>query len=182
MIKYMETAERDAALRVADLMAAAARTAPKGSGKDKVITMILTGEEKDQLAEHMRAFAAEVKEEFIDRDSHNVDNSHCIVLIGVKSEPFGLANCSMCGFENCGKMKKAGANCAFNITDLGIAVGSAVSVAADHRIDNRVMYSAGKGAIRMGLFPEDVRVCYGIPLYTGAKSIYFDRGAGAVLL
>ena len=34
MIKYMEEAEKDAALRVSDLMAAAARTAPKGSGKD----------------------------------------------------------------------------------------------------------------------------------------------------
>ena len=79
-------------------------------------------------------------------------------------------------------MKKAGANCAFNITDLGIAVGSAVSVAADHRIDNRVMYSAGRGAVRMGIFPEDVRVCCGIPLYTGSKSIFFDRGPGSVLL
>ena len=77
MIKYMENAERDAALRVADLMAAAARTAPKGSGKDKVITMILTGEDKDKLAEHMRAFAAEVNEEFIDRDSHNVATVSC---------------------------------------------------------------------------------------------------------
>ena len=40
MLKTMEAAERDAALRTADLMAAAARTAPKGSGKDKVITVI----------------------------------------------------------------------------------------------------------------------------------------------
>ena len=182
MIKTMETAERDAALHVADLMAAAAKTAPKGSGKDKVITLILTGEDKDKLAEEMRRAATEYNEEFIERDSYNVDNSHCVVLIGVTSEPFGLNNCSMCGFENCGKMAKAGANCAFNITDLGIAVGSAVSVAANHRIDNRVMYSAGRGAVRMGIFPENVRVCYGIPLYTGAKSIYFDRGPGAVLL
>ena len=182
MIKTMETAERDAALRVADLMAAAARTAPKGSGKDKVITMILTEEDKDKLAEAMRTLAKEMGEEFIERDSYNVDNSHCVVLIGVSSEPFGFPGCGLCGFENCGAMMKAGTNCAFNITDLGIAVGSAVSVAADHRIDNRVMYSAGRGAVRMGIFPEDVRVCYGIPLYTGAKSIYFDRGPGAVLL
>ncbi len=182
MIKYMETAEKDAALHVADLMAAAARTAPKGSGKDKVITLILTGEDKDKLAEEMRTAAKEYQEEFIERDSHNVDASHCVVLIGVNSVPFGLNNCSMCGFENCGACKSANANCAFNITDLGIAVGSAVSVAADHRIDNRVMYSAGRAAVRMGIFPEDIRVCYGIPLYTGAKSIYFDRGAGAVLL
>lgn len=181
MIKIMEDAERDAALQVADLMTAAARTAPKGSGKDKIITVILTGEDKDLLVQKMHEAAKEYQEDFIERDAINVENSHCIVLIGVTSEPFGLNNCSMCGFKNCGEMKKAGANCAFNVTDLGIAVGSAVSVAANHRIDNRVMYSAGRGAVRMDIFPEDVRVCYGIPLYTGAKSIYFDRGPGAVL-
>ena len=181
MIKIMEDAERDAALQVADLMAAAARTAPKGSGKDKIITVILTGEDKDLLVQKMHEAAKEYQEEFIERDAINVENSHCIVLIGVTSEPFGLNNCSMCGFKNCSEMRKAGANCAFNVTDLGIAVGSAVSVAANHRIDNRVMYSAGRGAVRMDIFPEDVRVCYGIPLYTGAKSIYFDRGPGAVL-
>ena len=181
MIKIMEDAERDAALQVADMMAAAARTAPKGSGKDKIITVILTGEDKDLLVQKMHEAAKEYQEEFIERDAINVENSHCIVLIGVTSEPFGLNNCSMCGFKNCSEMKKAGANCAFNVTDLGIAVGSAVSVAANHRIDNRVMYSAGRGAVRMDIFPEDVRVCYGIPLYTGAKSIYFDRGPGAVL-
>ena len=164
MIKIMEDAERDAALQVADLMAAAARTAPKGSGKDKIITVILTGEDKDLLVQKMHEAAKEYQEEFIERDAINVENSHCIVLIGVTSEPFGLNNCSMCGFKNCSEMKKAGANCAFNVTDLGIAVGSAVSVAANHRIDNRVMYSAGRGAVRMDIFPEDVRVCYGIPL------------------
>ena len=181
MLKTMEAAERDAALHVADLMAAAARTAPKGRGKDKVITVILTGEDKDMLVQKMHEAAEEYKEEFIDRDAVNVENSHCVVLIGVTSVPFGLDNCSMCGFKNCAEMKKAGANCAFNVTDLGIAIGSAVSVAADHRIDNRVMYSAGRGAVKMGCFPDDVRVCYGIPLFTGAKSIYFDRGPGAVL-
>lgn len=181
MIKTMEIAERDAALRVADLMAAAARTAPKGSGKDKVITMILTGEDKDKLADEMRVAAEEYGEEFIERDSHNVDASHCIVLIGVTSQIFGLTNCGMCGFKNCAETVKAGANCVFNITDLGIAVGSAVSVAADHRIDNRVMYSAGRAAVRLGIFPEDVTVCWGIPLYTGSKSIFFDRNPGAVL-
>ena len=181
MIKHMDAAEHDAALRVADLMAAAARTAPKGSGRDKIVTIILDGEEKSALAEEMNRASMEYGEEFIARDAKNVENSHCVVLIGALSEPFGLTNCSMCGFENCAAMKKAGANCAFNITDLGIAVGSAVSVAADHRIDNRVMYSAGRGAVRMGIFPADVRVCYGIPLYTGSKSIFFDRGPGAVL-
>ena len=78
-------------------------------------------------------------------------------------------------------MKKAGTNCVFNVTDLGIAVGSAVSIAADNRIDNRVMYSAGKGALKAGMLPPDVRIAYGIPLSISSKSIYFDRNPGAVL-
>lgn len=182
MIKTMENAERDVALRVADSMAAAARTAPKGSGKDKIITLILTDEDKDKLADDMDILAKETDRAFISRDANNVRGSHCIVLIAAKPEPFGLSDCGMCGFKNCAEMKKNNANCAFNITDLGIAVGSAVSIAADNRIDNRVMYSAGACAVKTGLFPEGVRVCYGIPLYTGAKSIYFDRNPGAVLL
>ena len=101
-------------------------------------------------------------------------------------------NCPQCWFikfwgklavrkkKNCGACKKAGAVCAFNVTDLGIAVGSAVSLAADNRMDNRVLFSAGKGAARMGLFGEEVKVCYGIPLSVSSKSVFFDRGPGDV--
>jgi uncharacterized ferredoxin-like protein len=67
------------------------------------------------------------------------------------------------------------------VTDLGIAVGSAVSVAADHRIDNRVMFSVGRAALKLGLLPDDVVNCYGIPLSISSKSIFFDRGPGAVI-
>lgn len=182
MFKTMEQAERDAVMAVADMMVTAAKTAPKGSGKDTVVAAVVSGEDKDRLADAMRELGEEYKEEFILRDAGNVDSSICVVLIGCKDTPFGLNNCGMCGFENCAKMKKAGTNCVFNVTDLGIAIGSAVSVAADNRIDNRVMYSAGRGAIKMGCFPENVKICYGIPLNASSKSIYFDRGAGAVLL
>lgn len=181
MIKTMNQCERDAILAVADLMVAAAKTAPKGSGRDTVVAAVVTGEDKDRLRDAMLAFGQECGEDFVIRDAGNVDNSECVVLIGCIGTPFGLDGCSMCGFKNCAEMKKAGTNCVFNVTDLGIAVGSAVSIAADHRIDNRVMYSAGKGALRLGIFPEDVRVIWGIPLSAGAKSIYYDRGPGAVL-
>lgn len=180
MFKTMEQCELDAVLHTADMMVAAAKTAPKGSGKDTVKAAALTGDDKKKLVEEMHKAAAEYDEPFMERDACNVDNSQCIVIIGAISKPFGLNNCGMCGFKNCAEMKKAGANCAFNITDLGIAIGSAVSVAEDHRIDNRVMYSAGRGAVRLKLLGDDVRVCYGIPLYTGSKSIFFDRGPGAV--
>lgn len=182
MICKSEDAEKRAAFAVADLMAAAARTAPKGCGVDNIEVVILDGQEKEELASHMRDIAREIDAEFFDRDAANVDNSHCIVLIGVKDNPLALADCSLCGFKNCGEMKKNGANCAFNITDLGIAVGSAAAVAGDNRIDNRVFYSAGKGALRMGCFSKEVRVCYGIPLSTSSKSIFFDRDPGAVLV
>ena len=182
MLKTMEETERDAIFMVADLMAAAAKTAPKGSGKDTIITAVVSGEEKDQLRDKLRELGEEYDEAFMVRDSGNIDNSTCVVLIGCYDTYFGLKNCSMCGFPNCGATKQNGSPCIFNVTDLGIAVGSAVSVAADHRIDNRVMYSGGRAAVKLGLLGDNVKLCYAIPLSTTNKSIYFDRGAGAVLL
>lgn len=181
MIKKMKDAERDTVLRVADLMVTAAKTAPKGSGKDTVEACVLTGEDKDKLSAAIRRLGEAYQEAFMLRDAVNVDNSHCVVIIGCRSTPFGLSNCGMCGFKNCAEMQKAGTNCVFNVTDLGIAVGSAVSVAADCRVDNRVMYSAGRGALEIGCLSPAVKICYGIPLGAESKSIYFDRGPGAVL-
>ena len=180
MIQDRITASGDAAIRVGQAMIAAAMTAPKGNGVDDVEGVLLTGEDKDILADHMRDIAAETGEDFYARDAGNVDNSYCVVILWAKHAPLGLTNCGLCGFKNCGANKKAGAVCAFNVTDLGIAVGSAVSLAADHRLDNRVLFSAGKAAARMGLFDEDVKVCYGIPLAVSSKSVFFDRGPGDV--
>lgn len=182
MIYHGTDSEKRCAFSVADKMATAAKTAPKGCGEDNVITLILYGQDKDILSSHMRDIAKETGEDFFTRDAGNVDNSHCIVIIGVLSRPLGLDHCGMCGFKNCGEMTKAGANCAFNITDLGIAIGSAVSIAADNRIDNRVLFSAGQAALRMKCFPPGVRVCYGIPLSTSSKSIFFDRDPGNIML
>ncbi|MDD7511471.1 MAG: DUF2148 domain-containing protein [Peptostreptococcaceae bacterium] len=181
MVIDMKSAENESILTVAKLMLAAAKTAPKGSGKDKIVGAILIGDDKDKLVKKMHSLAAEYGEAFIERDANNVNDAAAIVLLGAKETPFGLSNCGMCGFYDCREMKSHGANCAFNITDLGIAVGSAVSVAANHHIDNRVMYSAGRAAYKLNFLGDDVRVCYGIPLYTGAKSIFFDRNKGAVL-
>lgn len=176
MIQKRDDASREAAMAVAKKMLAAAMTAPKGCGVDDVEAVIISGEEKDVLANHMRDIADETGEDFYARDAGNVDNSYCVVLIWAKDEPLQLTNCSLCGFEDCRTNRAAGAVCAFNITDVGIAVGSAVSVAADNRMDNRVLFSAGKGAARMGLFGKEVRVCYGIPLSVSSKSVFFDRG------
>lgn len=175
MIKTSEEAERDITLAVADLMLAAARTAPKGCGADNVRALALEGSDKDKLASAMREIGDECGQDFFDRDAENVDDSHCVVIIGTEAAPIGLESCGICGFADCAQCVRAGSHCAFNVTDLGIAVGSAASVACDHRIDNRVLYSAGKAAVRLNLLGDNVKLCYAIPLSTGSKNIFFDR-------
>ena len=167
--------EKRALYAVADLMALAARTAPKGRGMDNIITFVIDGAEKDALSTEMRKIAKATGAEFFARDAKNVDNSELVVFVGVQNNPLGLPNCSFCGFENCGATVKAGGRCVFNITDLGVAVGSAVTASANHKADNRIMFSAGKAALNLKYLPENVKVCYGIPLSSTSKSIYFDR-------
>jgi uncharacterized ferredoxin-like protein len=61
------------------------------------------------------------------------------------------------------------------LTGEEIKLLSAVSVAMDHRVDNRIMYSAGKAAIEAGLFGPEVKIAYGIPLSATGKNPFFDR-------
>lgn len=180
MIYNNTDSEKRAVIQVADLIMAAARTAPKGCGVDNLETIIIDGEEKDKLVAQMRKITEDTGESYFARDAGNVDACPVVVLIGIRNKPLGLDHCSYCGFENCAETKKAGGNCAFNIMDLGIAIGSAVSVAANHRIDNRVMFSIGKAAIKLKYLPEDVRVAYGVPLSTSGNNIFFDRASGNV--
>ena len=167
MIYKRENINDNVIMSVAQKMCTAAITAPKGHGIDNINVLILDGDDKKKLSDAMREIASETGEEFYTRDAKNVEACPCI----------GLKNCGLCGFENCAATVKAGANCAFNTVDLGIAIGSAVSIAADNRIDNRVLFSAGKAALRINVFPEKVRVCFGIPLSVSGKSLFFDRPA-----
>jgi uncharacterized ferredoxin-like protein len=161
---------------VANLMAAAARTAPKGKGIDNIETLILDGDDKAALAAEMRKISDELNGAGpFARDAGNVDDSGAIFLIGVKDAPIGLSPCGLCGFVDCAGTIRAGGRCTFNITDLGIATGSAAAVASDNRIDNRIMWTAGKAAVRLSLFHEKVSVAYGIPLAAKGKSPFYDR-------
>ena len=175
MIYRREDINDDVVMDVARKMCAAAITAPKGHGIDNINVLILDGDDKKKLSDAMREIAEETGAEFYVRDAKNVEACPCIVLIGINDAPISLQNCGLCGFENCAATVKAGANCAFSTVDLGIAIGSAVSIAADNRIDNRVLFSAGKAALRIKAFPEKVRVCFGIPLSVSGKSVFFDR-------
>ena len=168
--------ERNAAMRAAELMSAAARTAPKACGIDLIETMVVDGEDKDRLAAAMRQIGEEKGRTFFIRDAGNIDACHCVALIGAAVKPRGL-DCGLCGLENCAAAAKDGVACALSVNDLGIAVGSAAAIAMDHRIDNRVLFTAGMAALMLDLFGGNVKICFGIGLATAGKNIFFDRPA-----
>ena len=168
-------AEEAAVMAAAQAMCAAARTAPKACGIDKLDSAILTGAEKDALSAEMRRIAEADGDAFFIRDAENVDASRAVVLIGTEEKPRGVDRvCSLCGWDGCADCVKHEGKCIMNSVDLGIAVGSAVSVAADLRIDNRVMFTAGKAAAALGLL-GDKKLIIGIPLSVSGKSPFFDR-------
>jgi uncharacterized ferredoxin-like protein len=167
--------ENNGILDMARTICAAARTAPKGRSIDLLTTALVDGEEKDKLAERMRFIAKRDGLAFFERDAGNVDQARLVILFGSKKKPLGLPHCGYCGFGNCEELKHAGGVCAFNSGDLGIAIGSAVSRAADLRIDNRILYSAGKAALELGLLGGEVALAYGLPLSITGKNPFFDR-------
>ena len=150
MIMNSVNAEEEALLIVAKLMVAAARTAPKTKGEDSISTAIVSGEDKQRLADTMEELGR-------GRDAGNVRDSGAVVLIGVE----------------CGKLSKEWWPFQAKLIDLGIALGSAVKVAGDLNVDNRIMRSVGLAAMKMNLLVgDDVE---GIPISIKGKNIYFDR-------
>ncbi len=170
-------AETDALLCLAKRICVAARTAPKACGTDNTDTLILTGEDKARLTAEMRAQGEKLGSQglFFLRDADNVDAAPVIVLLGITYETRGLnAKCGLCGFENCSACETAGAACVFAGVDLGIALGSAAAMAAREHADNRILFTAGQAARSLGLLGEH-KLVMGLPLYSGGKSIFFDR-------
>ncbi len=180
--------EERAVMSVVEIMAASARTAPKTRGIDTVETSVITGSNKEKLAKIMEEKGANRKNPlpFFTRDAENVRKSSSILLIGVKGtqpkKPENPLNCGACGYDTCAEfiaVKKrrgedfTGPLCVWNTLDLGIALGSAVKIASQFNIDNRVMYTIGAAAKEMNLLKSDLII--GIPLAATGKSLFFDR-------
>jgi len=161
--------------QIAEEMCLAARTAPKARGLDLLEMVIIKGEMIKKLSDKMMKIGEKENHKTFVRDGDNILKASVVVLLGSKNHYLGLKYCGFCGFKNCAEAEREKAMCAFVPGDLGIAVGSAVSVAMDHRVDNRIMYTAGRAAIDMGLFEKEVVVAYGIPLSATGKNPFFDR-------
>lgn len=161
--------------RIAEEMCLAARTAPKARGLDLLEIAVLKGKDILELANKMKEIGERESHNTFLRDSENIKSATVIVLIGTKKKTIGLKYCSFCGWPTCADAEENNALCAYNTGDLGIAVGSAVSVAADYRVDNRVMYTIGRAAVDSKLLGPEVVVAFGIPLAATAKNPFFDR-------
>jgi uncharacterized ferredoxin-like protein len=161
--------------KLAEEMCLAARTAPKARGMDLLEIAVLKGNDIQKISAKMKEIGERENHQTFLRDAENIKSAQAIVLIGTKRKIVGLRYCAFCGWPTCDEAERAGAICAYNTGDLGIAVGSAVSVAADHRLDNRVMYTIGKAAVDMKLLGDEVVVAFGIPLSATGKNPFFDR-------
>jgi uncharacterized ferredoxin-like protein len=167
--------EKSAALQVAALMAAAARTAPKTRGIDNVKTLAIDDEPtKQKLIARMREIGTNEARPSVTRDAENIQNSPAVVVIGVESNAAGL-NCGYCGKASCEALEEADGVCAFNSIDLGIATASAAEVAGQFHADNRIMFSIGRACLDLGLFGPKVKQALGIPLSVTGKNPFFDR-------
>lgn len=172
IIKSEESLNK-AALQIAELMIAAAKTAPKGMGTETLEYLIVTDNDIDTLAKKMNEISTRDNIAFFSRDAGNILQSNIVILIGNNTDPKNVPNCNFCGF-GCAKKPKT-TPCAVGATDLGIAIGSAVSTTTMHKADNRIMYSAGIAALELNWFSKKVRHAYGIPISLTEKSPFFDR-------
>ncbi len=178
MLYQSKEMEKQALLQVAAQMCTAARTAPKAKGIDEILTLVLTGEEKDALADKMEEIGlrdwGEGKNKWFKRDSENLRKAQAVVLIGTRKTYRGVQNCGFCGYADCKGCMNAKGACFMVAMDLGIAIGSACAIAADLRVDNRVMFSVGQAAMEMDYGYGDV-LWQGIPLSIAGKNVFFDR-------
>ncbi len=153
-----------AVLRVAELMAVAAKTAPKAKGVDNVtVVLVKDRNEIERIARKMEELA-EVYGDFMARDAASVRKSVAIVLIGARIVDLGLRQPP--GY-------RIDVNTAMALINLGIALGSAVKIASMMNVDNRIMFSVGIAAQELKLVDADFVM--GIPLSATSKSVFFDR-------
>jgi uncharacterized ferredoxin-like protein len=161
---------------IAAKMLVAARTAPKGRGQNNIVATCLGTEEIKKVSQALKALGERLDIPAFVRDAESILNAQCMILIGTRIKALGLKKCGMCGFRDCAeKERHPRIPCVFNTGDLGIAIGSAVSIAGDNRVDNRIMYTVGQAIGDLAIFPDDVRIVYGIPLSATSKNPFFDR-------
>ena len=159
-------------LAAVEQVMAAARTAPKGKGLDIVEIAAVTDGDILVLSEKTHALGLQNGLPFFLRDAENIRSAGAVLLIGTHQQTHGL-NCAHCGYPTCAQ-KPETTPCVLNTIDVGIAVGSACAMAADLRLDTRVMFSAGLAAQHLDWL-KGCHTVFAIPVSVSSKNPFFDR-------
>lgn len=168
--------KKEIIIDIAKKMAIAARTAPKGKGLSNLEIKIAFDSDIELIANKMVEISQKHNQKFFERDAQNILNSDAVILLGVKFNSLKLEYCGLCGFNDCKEREKNNQHpCSFNNIELGIALGSAASIAADNRVDSRIMYTAGMAARELNLFNKEFKIIMAIAISANDKNIYFDR-------
>lgn len=171
---------KDTVRFVSELMTIAARTAPKSGGQDYIEVITLSDSERITVGNEMIQIGKERGIHGFERDGKNVLDSDAVILIGLLPHKGLGLNCGACGHASCQEFNAhastgdfQGPNCGVRLLDLGIALGSAVKIASELNVDNRIMYRVGVAARRLKLGKSNI--VHGIPLSATGKNIFFDR-------
>ena len=160
---------------LSDMLCIAAITAPKAKGINNIVAKKIDDSEKTQIIERMKKIAAEKGHKGFLRDVKGIEKSDAVILIGTKFGRMGLLVCGLCGAKDCKEAELKQTICVYNPADLGIAIGALVSKAADFRLDNRIMHSAGYAAKELEMLGKGVEIIFAVPLSVTGKNIFFDR-------
>jgi uncharacterized ferredoxin-like protein len=175
-------------VHVAWLMAAAARTAPKGGGKD-FLEIVVVEDDADLalIAGKMKEYApASTNEAYWLRDASNIEQAQAVLLVGLATSNLAGYDCGACGHDSCKEFERArkmrdkdmgygGPHCVMRMLDIGCALASAAKTASILNVDSRVQQRVGAAARALGLINADVVM--GIPVGVYGKSIFHDRPA-----
>jgi uncharacterized ferredoxin-like protein len=181
---------------VAQLMAAAAITAPKSggqlflAGKLGFMETVIADDPatRRQLAQWMRALGKERRERIWFRDAEVAEAVDAILFVGLLPGWYPPNyDCGACGYATCAEflhhtktlrsqsadLEFTGPVCNLRDVDLGIAVGSAAKTAAIHSIDCRCQTRVATAARKLGLIQADHAVALSVSMTH--KAIGFDR-------
>ena len=154
---------KDMTVMVANLMAVAARTAPKAGGKDFLeIAVIDQDDDLKKIASAMKDYAPRsTNEAYWRRDAANIENSQALVLIGLAKPNLAGYDCGGCGYPTCKEFEKdrqihekdmgyTGPHCIMRMMDIGVALASAAKTASLMNVDNRVQQRVAATARALG--------------------------------
>ncbi len=182
--------------QVAQLMAAAAITAPKSggqlflAGKPNFMETVIADDPATRagLAAWMRARGKERRERIWFRDAEAAEAVDAILFVGLLPGWYPPNyDCGACGYATCAEflhhtktLRRESAELEFNgpvcnlrDIDLGIAVGSAAKTAAIHSVDCRCQTRVAVAARKTGLIQADHSIA--LSLSITHKAIGFDR-------